>query len=155
MGDRGVSSDSNIYTDANGRRWTIRLNVAALERNRSGGGFDPMLFVLDASSKTWATAYDPIALAALGWSACEPQAIASGVNREQFLEAVRGDAIESLREAWFAAFADFLPSLQREALLRDKGRIHDHLKAVLSESRNSGGQTSTTVQASAESIPAH
>ena len=104
-----------MYRDAKGRDWELVVNVSTLERCRDAGGYDPLRLVHEGEMHR--LVLDPVLLASLAWHCVEAEAKTRGVPRGDFVDAVRGDAIERLLDAWIEAFASFFPS-RKAAVIR-------------------------------------
>ena len=104
-----------MYRDAKGRDWELAVNVSTLERCRDAGGYDPMRLVHEGEMHR--LVLDPVLLASLAWHAVEIEAKTRGIERADFVDAVQGDAIERLLDAWIEAFASFFPS-RKAAVIR-------------------------------------
>lgn len=143
-----IPKSPTAFTDGDGRQWECTVTVGALERCRDAGGFDPMKFV--HSGELWRGVIDPIIIAELAWYSVEQAATQRGVGKAQFKDSLRGDTIIAVRDAWFNAFAAFLPSRMGDSLLADKAELEKVVNSRLSESPSSGGATSTGVPESSE-----
>lgn len=104
-----------MYRDAKGRDWELVVTVSTLERCRDAGGYDPLRLVHDGEMHR--LVLDPVLLASLAWHCVEAEAKTRGVGRQEFVDAVRGDAIDALLDAWVDAFASFFPS-RKAAVIR-------------------------------------
>lgn len=106
------------FTDAEGRVWTIGVNVTTLKKVR--GALDVNLLDIADKSKDLLERLqtDPILLADCLWVLCEDQAKARNpaVTDEDFGRALAGDAIEQATAALLDELMDFFPRAdQREA----------------------------------------
>lgn len=141
-----IPKSPTTFTDCDGREWTCTVTVSSLERCRDAGSLDPMKFV--HSGELWRGVIDPVVIADIVWYSVETDAINRGIPKGRFKDALRGDVIIAARDAWFHAFAAFLPSQMGEALLKDKAEVQEVVDSRQSASPNSGGTTSTDAQAS-------
>lgn len=137
-----------IYRDADGREWEIRVTCGSLERCRTDAGYDPLR--LANEGELHRIHLDPTLLAALAWCSVADEAGRRGVTRTQFVEAVRGDAIERLAEVWVEAFASFFPARRAGWLRSTNDRI---AAAIAAQMATGSGDASTSSPASPESIP--
>lgn len=136
------------FSDNLGREWTCKVVVSTLEQCKDAGGFDPIALI--HGGELWRGVIDPMLIAELVWHSVASEANARNITRENFKDSLSGQAILDARDAWFAAFAAFLPPRMGEALMRDKVEVETRLANHLNVSPESGGQTSTPAQASPE-----
>ena len=131
-----------MYRDADDREWQIRVTVSTLERCRDECEYDPLRLVNEGELHR--VHLDPTLLASLAWCSVEEEAQRRGVTRKQFVEAVRGDAIDRLLAAWVEAFASFFPA-RRAAWIRETSeRLAEAIDAQHSGPPSSGvGSTSS------------
>lgn len=107
------------FVDANGRQWLIVVSIAAVKRVRELAEVDLLQFFDPKRPLAAELSSDPVALASVLWSVCEPQATKLGVSAEDFGESLYGDAIAGGAEALIGAMVDFSPHpKEREALRR-------------------------------------
>lgn len=97
------------YTDANNRRWDVRINVAAIERCRESAGVD----LLNLNSFK-ALADDPVKLVKALYAVCDPES--QNVTPEQFSDGLRGEALESAGDALVDAMIEFFPPARGKKL---------------------------------------
>lgn len=133
------------YRDADDREWPIRVTVATLERCRDEAGYDPLRLVNEGELHK--VHLDPTLLAALAWCSVEAEAGRRGVTRQQFVEAVRGDAIDRLLAVWVEAFASFFPARRAAWIRQTSERIAEAIDAQHS-GPSSYGDASTNSPAS-------
>lgn len=126
-----------LYRDAEGRDWPIRVVVSTLERCRAQAGYDPLRLVHE--NEMHRLVLDPVLLASLAWCCVEDEARSRGIDRKSFVDAVRGDAVDRLFDAWLEAFAGFFPSARARTVL---GAGRDVLSAY---SRAMSGQDGSGV----------
>lgn len=93
-----------FFRDAQGRTWTVRLDVNVLRSIRRNLNVDVLTLAgLDR------LADNPIMLCDVAWECCREQAEARELTIEHFGRAINGDAIEELSRALLEAVADFTP----------------------------------------------
>lgn len=104
------------FLDAEGRPWSVAVNVNTLKRVREMADVN-LLDVVDGRL-TERLAADPELLVNVLWAAVEPAARAATppVTAEQFGEAMAGDALDAATAALLEDLADFFPKGKREAL---------------------------------------
>ncbi|MDI1342507.1 MAG: hypothetical protein PSV22_00190 [Pseudolabrys sp.] len=99
--------------------WLVVVSIGAVKRVRELAGVDLLRFFDPKQPLAAELSSDPIALASVLWSVCEPQATKLGVSAEEFGESLYGDAIASGAEALIEAMVDFSPHpKERDALRR-------------------------------------
>jgi len=105
------------YTDAEGREWTPKysLLVEKLFYERTGRA------VHDAFSKEAQDdgTYRPTEVLDLIWLCVERQARAAGIEEDDFLESLTGDAGEQATLETFRAIAESAPSAKKKEALED------------------------------------
>lgn len=102
----------HTFCDAEGRAWSLKITVAALERVQAAADVD-LAGLLDAEKKFAPLAEllsQPVRLARVLWALCEPEAKARGVTPEQFGEALYGDALEAAANALVDELVFFTPN---------------------------------------------
>ncbi len=98
-----------LWTDSTGRAWDLRITVGASKRLKAiGVDLSAML----SDPRNLEITADPIRLVEIAYAILQPP----DVTFDQFAEAVDGDTIETLQDAFFESFADFCPSRLREPL---------------------------------------
>jgi hypothetical protein len=102
------------FTDTQGRKWDVRLDVAAVRRVRDQAGVD--LLNLSDESTLHRLVYDPMGLAAVLWALLEPAAQAAGVTEEQFAAGLGGDALTAATDALLESVVGFFRPAQRRVL---------------------------------------
>jgi hypothetical protein len=111
----------HAFRDAEGREWSVSVNVLTVKKLRSlgcdimaedGGGINSL-------------ASDPVALGESLWAICSDQATKRGVTESMFFESIGGEALESATDAMIGAIIDFFPSARKRLLQKamDKSRI--------------------------------
>lgn len=137
-----------MYRDADDREWEIRVTVGTLERCRDVAGYDPLR--LANEGELHRIHLDPTLLANIAWCSVSEEAGRRGVSRQQFVDAVRGEAIERLLDAWLRAFSDFFPP-RRAGWIR---RTSESIAARIEEQMHpiESGDASTSSPASSASI---
>lgn len=113
------------FTDSKGRSWSIEITVGALKRVRRLLAVD-LMDVLEAQKGLLESLYrDPVAIADVCYAACQPQAESLGVDQDEFLGSLSGDAIDHARDALLEGLAAFFPSPPTRAAMR---RVIDEAK---------------------------
>jgi hypothetical protein len=108
------------FTDADGRTWTVVLNVALTKKVRQATGVDPYRLADDALKPLGALLADPILLVDVLYLLCG----AEGAG------AISGDVIQAAANAFVETLVDFFPDPAKRAALRavlDKGRKLERL----------------------------
>jgi hypothetical protein len=116
------------FTDADGRTWTVVLNVALTKKVRQATGVDPYRLADDALKPLGALLADPILLVDVLYLLCGAEG--AGVPEESFGGAISGDVIQAAANAFVEALVDFFPDPAKRAALRnvlDKGRKLERL----------------------------
>lgn len=103
------------FTDANGKRWTVRVDYAAIKRARSLAGIDLARVVEDP--KVLKALAEPIGLVDTIYAVCKPEADASGITDEAFGAAMIGEPIADATNALLESLADFFPE-PRKGLMK-------------------------------------
>lgn len=126
------------FTDTAGRDWLVSLNIATVKRVRDMLDVD----LLSGDQQVFATlATDPVMLCDVIYVVCKPQADDRGISDEQFGQAMSGDSLGNATDALLGALADFSPSLQKRALMRQmmakveavESRLLDEAKTQLED----------------------
>jgi NAD/NADP transhydrogenase alpha subunit len=110
----------HIFKDADGREWTVTVNVGTVKKLRAlgcdimaedGGGINSL-------------ASDPVALAEAIWMVCEEQGQKRSITDSMFYSSLGGDSIEAATDAMINAIIDFFPSARKRLLQKamDKSR---------------------------------
>lgn len=107
------------FKDADGRDWSIAVNVTTIERLRSRLQVD-LLSLCDDNCKLLAQlADDPVLLVNSLYVICEDQAQARSVSDEDFGRAMFGDVIGSAHEVLMAEIVDFFHDPRKRKILAD------------------------------------
>lgn len=138
----------SLYRDADGREWEMRVTCGSLERCRTDAGYDPLR--LANEGELHRIHLDPTLLASIAWCSVAEEATRRGVTRAQFIDGVRGDAIERLADAWVDAFSDFFPARKAGWIRQTNARIEAAMAAQMSPSES--GDASTSLPESSGSI---
>ena len=108
------------FRDRNGREWSIDLTIGTVARVRkqSGKRFDLLdpSSVVDGEKLSTVLDEDLAAVYEVLWYIIEPQAVAAGLNAEQFGESMAADCIIAAQAALFAEWLDFFRDVQRPDL---------------------------------------
>lgn len=124
------------FKDNKGREWVIELNLLTI-RPMKVAGFD--IYTLDENrmAKLKQLSVDGDALAEWVWQNVKPQAEKLGIGFEEWIVGLNGDAVYSMREAFFDAYANFIPNPKmRFALqnLRDaEKKVKDQAAEIFEE----------------------
>lgn len=106
------------FTDAEGRKWSITINVAALKRVRKLTDVD-LFGALDDNfagiNKLFA---NPEKLCDVLYAIVQPDAEKTGVTDDQFGVALGGDALGSAADALIGGLVDFFPDAKTRTRLR-------------------------------------
>ncbi len=137
------------YRDAKGRDWELPVTVSILERCRDAAHYDPLRLVHDGEMHR--LVLDPVLLASLAWCSVEGEAKVRNVSRADFIDAVRGDAIERLLDAWLESFSSFFPSRKAAVIRLAASETRKAYAAAMSGPEDSG-DASTSSQELSESI---
>ncbi len=111
------------FTDAEGRSWTISVNVNKIKRVREECDGLDLLAVADSVVEKLTS--DPVMLCDVLFVLCEKQAESAGVTSEQFGEALAGDAIEQATAAFVEGLIDFFPLHRRAAFRKAVEKIKE------------------------------
>jgi hypothetical protein len=98
------------FTDANGREWSITINVGTAKRVLDLAGVDIFKIFSEEATRLFS---DPILLVNTIYVLVSDQCKGRDVTDAQFGEALVGDAIESAADALMQAVADFFPLSRR------------------------------------------
>lgn len=134
----------SLFQDATGKQWRVELTLGSLRRLKSEAEFDLSAMSVDERFAT-ALMGDPVTLANVCWVLCREQAV--GTTRDQFEDAIDGDAVERLQVAVFEAIVDFFHRAQAESIkakLPDlRERMRQAIESRLNEltSNNSDGNS--------------
>jgi hypothetical protein len=105
---------ANTWKDTAGREWTVRLNCGNTRKLRDELSVD----LLDPSKADTVTGLlvDLPQLCLVLWQLCAGQAKARCVTRDNFFEALDGDALAAGWDALRGAFVDFCPAPRRQVV---------------------------------------
>jgi len=103
----------HAFTDDQGRRWQLSINVAVLKRCRRIFGTKEQDFDLMDPQLPQRLAMDPALFVDLLWELVD-KSQHQGVEPEKFAEGLGGDAIERASEAFLEELFDFFPKGRRE-----------------------------------------
>lgn len=120
------------FVDEAGRRWSIRIDVAAIRKVRTKRGVD-LAKVMGSQEELNKLIEDPCLWVDVLWDLVEEQANTQGVTAEVFAHGLAGDAFESASTALIEAIIDFFPSSRREILRRLLGKVKQMESLKLAE----------------------
>lgn len=162
------------FKDSKGQTWDLDIHVRACKEVKGLTGVDlPGLFGDDARGFK-ELMNDPCQLVDVLWVLVRAQAESRNVSDEVFGRSLGGDSLEAAAEAFTEALVDFFPPKNRELIrkMTQKGKVlldrkmdlalakidaltDEELEALLDREilGESAGASSTTVPASAGSIP--
>jgi hypothetical protein len=101
------------FSDSQGDRWDLRLDIGLARRIRDVLGVDLVNHGGDAIERL---GRDVFLLVDVLFLTCEAQAASRGVSDEQFGRRLAGDAIAAAVDAFMEALANFTPSPRRAIL---------------------------------------
>jgi hypothetical protein len=105
------------FNDTEGRDWTVLIAVGAVKRVRAALDIDLYALIDDQAKALAELMDDPCRLVDVVYVLCRDQAEQKEVLEVQFGEALAGDTLEALAEAFVEALIDFFPKARsREAL---------------------------------------
>jgi hypothetical protein len=107
------------FKDTEGRIWTLRLTVASIRRIKDIAGVDLSVSAFFSEGSLLAElSSDYLKVARVVYAAVAPEAEKRGISEEAFQDALSGDCIEQMSNAFLEALADFFPGLQGNVLRR-------------------------------------
>ena len=107
------------FKDTEGRIWTLRITVAAIRRIKDIAGIDLGDFsVFGEKSPLASLSDDCLKMARAVYAAVLPEAEKRNVSEDAFLDALSGDCIEQMSNAFLESLADFSQGLQGKILRR-------------------------------------
>lgn len=111
------------FVDSNGTAWLVSVNVSTIRRVKAIANVN----LLDAVNGQLMNDLmaDPMMLADVLWSICEPQATTKNVTAEAFGELLAGDTIDKATEALLTELVDFFPQPKREILAAALRKSHE------------------------------
>lgn len=104
------------FKDADGREWTITVDIGALRRIRDLTKVD--LVELIGNNLALALDADPVLLVDVLWAAVKPQAEQRKISDEEFGCSLRGEALDAALAALLEDLVDFFPERKRAMLRR-------------------------------------
>lgn len=110
---------THSFTDTNGARWTVEINVSTVRRCRSVVGVDLMQAATSGGEALSALVTDPVGLVDVLYLCCEREAKDRGVSDEDFGRGLAGDAIERATAAFVQALIDFFPNARDRKMLTE------------------------------------
>jgi hypothetical protein len=119
------------FTDAEGRKWAVVLNVALAKKVRLATGVDVYRLADDGLKPLYALLADPITLVDVLYllAGAEGRAVAE----ESFGGAISGDVIQAAADAFVEALVDFFPDPAKRAALRGVLEKGKRLQALLAK----------------------
>jgi hypothetical protein len=116
----------NTFRDAEGRNWTVAVNVNGMKAVKTLLGLE-LHRLFDNKLQPLADLFaDPPKLVDVLYVLCKDQADKAAISDEDFGRAMYGDALSDAADAFFGAVVDFVPDrANRKALrkFRDASRI--------------------------------
>ncbi len=106
--------ESAVWTDREGRRWSVTITVGTLKRVKELVEVN-LLDVFDGVLLN-RLADDPVLLANTLYAVCKPQADERGIDDLAFGELLVGDTIEAAAQALVLGLSLFFPQQRRAAL---------------------------------------
>lgn len=111
-----ITPDDLIFADGEGRKWSLKIKIAAADRMRDAG-IDPR-YIFDREKKLFSKLLsDYRELSNAVWLIIQPAAEKLSVAREAFIESIDGQVIEDMGEAFIRAIADFSPAAMRKSII--------------------------------------
>ena len=110
------TTETSIWTDAEGRSWSAAVSVNSIRRVRELVGVN-LMEVSDGELMS-RLADDPVLLVNTLYAVCKPQADERDVSDEAFGELLVGDTIELAAAALVRGITDFFPKDRRAVLER-------------------------------------
>lgn len=95
-----------VFKDRNGKEWTLEANVGALDRVNDLVGVDLLDLSDGANSLLLKSINDPLSIGKITWAMIKPQADRNNTSKDEYLDALDGEALARARDA----FLDELPS---------------------------------------------
>jgi len=120
-----------VFTDANGRSWSLAVDLPNRDRVLADTQFD-LFEAIDQDQL--AKLSRPQVLIPVLFSLSRPDAEAAKITPEQFARAMIGDVLEEASEALLGALTDFFPSRRRkplQALLAKSKEASDRQAEIL------------------------
>jgi hypothetical protein len=123
----------HVFEDANGKGWTVAINVAACKRVRGELGVDLPALVGGGMGELL---QDPVKFVDVMYVLCRPQADDAGISDEQFGARFGGDTLERAAEAFVEELIDFFPAPRRgplRAMMAKSKAIDENVTRRLTE----------------------
>lgn len=95
------------FKDTEGRVWTLRITVAAIRRIKDIAGIDLGTSIFAEESPLASLSDDCLKMARAVYAAVLPEAEKRNVSEDAFLDALSGDCIEQMSNAFLEGLADF------------------------------------------------
>jgi hypothetical protein len=112
------------FVDESGRKWSLRVDVAAIRKVRSKRGVD-LAKVMGSQEELQKLLDDPCLWVDVIWDLIEEQATTQGVDPESFAHGLAGDSFEAANNALIESIIDFFPSGRREILRRLLSKVKE------------------------------
>jgi len=127
-----------IFKDAEGREWTIKITISTVKELRATCDID----IMEHSGESIrGLGTDPCLLADVLYVCCKKEAEEKGISDTQFGEGLRGDVIDSATEAFLNELVNFFPSSKSQLM-----------KKTLEKSKNLQAQAYKKAEEQIESL---
>jgi len=122
-----------VFTDTEGRKWTVTLNVAALARVKSLCAVNLLSVVEPESKLLQELSTDPVQLCNVLYAIVKPEADGRAVTDAAFGAALGGDALAEATEALIQGVIDFFPKARRSLFQKafDRAKVIQTKQEVL------------------------
>lgn len=142
------------FKDTEGRIWTLRITVAAIRRIKDIAGIDLGDFSIFAEESPLASLSDDcLKMARAVYAAVLPEAEKRNVSEDAFLDALSGDCIEQMSNAFLEGLADFSPGLQGKILRRVLKASEGQRERLCKQAEEEVGKTLETFLEDATNSP--
>jgi hypothetical protein len=119
------------FTDAQGRAWTVVVNVSAVKRVRDL--LDVDLMGVAGGDLLSRLADDPVLLVDVLYVLCKVEADAKGMSDEDFGKGMVGGVLDEAASALMKELLDFFPSAQRARALGKLLKVMEAQDAAMQE----------------------
>ena len=106
------------FKDRNGRQWGIEITVGSIKRVRDALKINLYEMIDENFAGLQRLLSNPIDLVDVVYVLCETSAKSAGVSDVQFGESLSGESLNSMADAFIAAFIDFFPDRRQAAVLQ-------------------------------------
>lgn len=107
------------FTDSEGRKWNIVVNVRTAKKVRDVRGVDLFRLHMEEAGRVFT---DPCLLVEVLYDLCEQQVADKGISDMDFIEGIAGDCLDEAAKALMESVEDFFPQSKREALRRIRAK---------------------------------